>query len=182
VEAGSACDLATQSGCSPAVTVSSCNGQYTTTCACQSDGAGYATWDCGAAPVPDCADAQPPSCPPSYSILAGGTCTAPSNVQCPSQIGMYDCSGDFLGDAQCQCLGGAWSCPIPTPVCDAGPGPCPDPTSVAQGAFCSSEGQQCPGNPTDCGGQILYDAFQCTGGQWDDIATTICDLDGGGAG
>jgi hypothetical protein len=67
-------------------------------------------------------------------------------------------------------------------VCpDASTG-CPDPSSIAQGAACFTEGQQCPGKPTDCGGQILYDAFQCTAGQWDDIATTICDLDGGGGG
>jgi hypothetical protein len=100
---------------------------------------------------------------------------------------IYGCSGQVDGYVPCFCDSGAWSCDDPGPpeCADVSPPPskCPDPQTVDQGVSCVSEGQQCPGRPTDCGGQIVYDAFQCTAGTWDDVATTVCDVDasdGGG--
>jgi hypothetical protein len=102
-------------------------------------------------------------------------------MSCRSNVEIVDCAGQFQGYVSCDCEGGSWLCfdPGPPSCIDATTG-CPPPGDVQQGVSCSSEGQQCPGRPTECGGQILYDAFQCTGGTWDDIATTICDVDAGG--
>ncbi len=42
--------------------------------------------------------------------------------------------------------------------------------------YCSNqEGQVCPGNPQNCGGEIYYDALECEG-SWVPIATTTCAL------
>lgn len=176
---GSSCDPATQGGCTFAVTVPLCGGgSYTASCSCQPQGAsGAGTWDCGAAPEPDCPDAQP-GCPPPSTIQLGGTCSVGANVSCQSAIPVYGCSGQVEGYVSCFCDAGGWNCAEPgAPDCA-----CPDPSGVQQGLSCTVEGQQCPGRPSVCGGQVLYDAFQCTNGTWDDIATTICDVDASGGG
>ncbi len=180
---GSSCDPSTQGTCEVNASIIGCDGNtYGSTCTCQVEGmgGGGAEWSCSAV-VPECFDAGP-QCPPSYEVTAGAACSTPADLQCSSDIAQYDCNGNFIGDATCQCYAGGWACVTATPVCDAGPPPCPDPGSVEQGVSCFSESQQCPGNPQVCGGQTLYDAFQCTGGQWDDIASTVCDLDAGAGG
>lgn len=179
----SACDPVSQGSCTVSVITTTCTGgTYTASCSCETRGGPHdGQWDCGAAPEPDCPDAQPPGCPPPSTIQPGGTCSAGLDVSCQSAIPIYGCSGAVDGYETCYCDGGSWSCAEPGPpeCADVSPPPpkCPDPSAVQQGNACFEEGEQCPGRPTFCGGQVLYDAFQCTAGAWDDIATTICDVD-----
>ena len=180
-QAGTPCDPATQSVCTIPLPGTTCNGgAISETCSCQASGAGGGTWSCAVPPTPDCPDAEPPVCPAPSSIQPGAACLPAPTTGCPSNVPIVDCTGQIQGYVTCDCEVGSWACidPGPPECVDATTG-CPPPADVQQGVSCSSEGQQCPGRPTECGGQILYDAFQCTGGTWDDIATTICDVDGG---
>jgi hypothetical protein len=141
---------------------------------------GSGSWECSFPEYPECLDAQP-YCPAANDIQPGGTCDIDPSLSCGSDIPIYDCDGQVTGYVSCFCYAGGWSCPMPPlPECPDASGTCPAPKSIAQGVPCSAEGEQCPGNPQECGGQMLYDAFQCTAGQWDDVATTFCDLDAGG--
>jgi hypothetical protein len=187
VQPGALCDEATLGACSVTITITNCGVSYPATCSCRANGGvGAPTWDCGAEPLPDCPDAQPPGCPAASSIQLGGACAVGSNLTCPSATPIYGCGGQIDGYVSCFCDGGAWNCADPgLPDCpDVAPPPpaCPLPSDVQQGTACFSDGQECPGRPTYCGGQVLYDAFQCTAGAWNDVATTICDVDASGGG
>jgi hypothetical protein len=165
------CDSAVLAGCSFPASIPYCGSSIDVTCTCPSG-----TWSCPGPPVPKCA------CPDPSQVQPGGKCFVGESTGCASTIPIYGCNG-LEGYETCDCIGGAWECLTPGPPdCpDASPPPlCPEPQKVAQGIACTEEGQQCPGNPTVCGGATLYDAFQCTNGQWDDVATTICDVDAGG--
>jgi hypothetical protein len=184
VEPGSSCNLSTEGPCTVELTSIACDGsQVTGECSCQSDGQGAAIWACTQGFEPECADAQPPGCPDPSSVVQGNGCNLSPQLSCNSDIPTYDCNGNITGDASCQCFNGQWSCITSEPDCP--PTGCPDPVSVEQGVSCMSPGLQCPGNPTDCDGAIFYDAFECDGGEWNDVATTGCSgsgSSGGGSG
>jgi hypothetical protein len=125
---------------------------------------------------------EPPGCADPARIRAGGPCNSSGNLACPSEIPEYGCDGQIVGHLSCYCSQYAWTCPEPElPACpEAGPPPvCPDPYSVGQGLACSDPGQVCAGNPSWCDGQLDYDAFECQGGVWTDIASTVCEGEGG---
>jgi hypothetical protein len=180
IQPNTACDLATQSGCTVPYTYTGCGGvALTASCTCQTEGGGSAIWECGVAPEPDCPDAQPPGCPDPSFVTQGGSCGTSPQLTCTSDIPMYDCNGNYLGDQQCECFNDSWSCVTSEPACPPDAGGCPDPQSVEQGVSCFSPGLQCPGNPNYCDGALFYDAFECDGGLWNDIAVTGCPQDGG---
>jgi hypothetical protein len=84
--------------------------------------------------------------------------------------------------AICQCVEGAWSCPRstapscpPPPPPPPPPGSCPDPYTLYAGQPCGTQGI-CSGNPSDCAGEIYYDALECESGTWVTIAATACDI------
>jgi len=183
VQPGSSCSLPAQGVCTVELTSTGCDGlTYQSFCSCQgSEGSGV--WECPQPLGPECADAQPPGCPDPSTVVNGNGCNVPPQVSCSSDIPAYDCNGNIIGDAQCQCYGGAWSCITPEPNCP--PTGCPAPQSVEQGISCVSPGAQCPGNPTNCDGAVFYDAFECDNGSWNDIAITGCSgssSSGGGSG
>ncbi|HEY5242670.1 MAG TPA: hypothetical protein VIJ22_14420 [Polyangiaceae bacterium] len=182
VQPGSSCDLATQGDCDVGITSPGCDGSGVTgECSCQADGQGSAVWACVQAIEPECPDAQPPGCPDASSVVQGNECDVSPQLSCTSDSPEYDCNGNFIGDASCQCFNGAWNCVMSEPACPA----CPDPQSVEQGLSCVSPGMQCPGNPTYCDGAVFYDAFECDAGAWNDVATTGCSgssSSGGGSG
>jgi hypothetical protein len=164
VEQGAACDSNGETCPSP---YPDC-GDTNLPCTCQGG-----TWSCP--PGPPCVAT---GCPAAASIEAGAACTTSPGQSCPSEIPQYDdCTGAFLGDLGCNCQGGTWQCASSQPACvvDASPPPsCPDPSSIVQGLPCSDAPDECPGNPQMCGGQVFYDAFECEGGTWYDVATTDC--------
>jgi hypothetical protein len=187
VVSGSAC---TTDGLVCSSSYDTCAG--TITCACSGgawacSGAGPSCPPpppCGVAGQPECPDAQPPGCPAPADVVPGDTCSVDSQDTCSSSTPLYDCSGNFIGYMQCDCFGSQWSCDSFGPDCpDASPPPppdgCPDPQSVEQGVACFDALEQCAGNPTDCDGAIFYDAFECDNGEWNDVAVTQCDSDGG---
>ena len=175
---GGACNLSSQGGCTVAITGTACGMTYTDTCACQPDSAGAGTWACTLGTRPECKDSGPPGCPNPSFIAPGDSCSASPQLTCSTGIPLYDCAGNFLGDESCQCFDGTWSCETPVDCPDAAA--CPDPQSVQEGALCPENGLQCPGNPQVCDGAVFYDAFQCEGGAWIDVAVTGCATDGGG--
>jgi hypothetical protein len=162
-----------------------CDGsQVTGECSCQSDGQGAAIWACTQGFEPECPDAQPPppGCPDPSVVGEGGSCDVSSQLTCATDVPLYDCSGNYIGNESCQCFG-AWNCETPIECADAST--CPAPQDVEQGVGCFSPGTQCPGNPTNCDGAIFYDAFECDNGEWNDVATTGCNgsgSSGGGSG
>jgi hypothetical protein len=172
VQAGSAC-LTSQRGCVASASVTDCAGMpIMLSCDCEQDG-----WVCEGT-VPGCADAQ--ACPSPSAVQEGFACDLVSGTSCVTDDPIVDCDGDVTGYISCACSGGTWACPF-TPVmnCQDAGGPCPKPNDVVQDTACSSDGQQCPGNPQVCGGQVLYDAFECEQGLWQDVAVTDCDIDAG---
>jgi hypothetical protein len=170
VQPGASCDLSTQGACTVEITTTACDGTIAVgSCSCEANGQGGATWGCGLS-VPECDDAGPP-CPDPSTVVQGNACAVSSQLQCDSATPVFDCEGNAI-EVSCDCLGGAWSCPQ-SPSCPP-PGGCPDPQDVEQGIACDSPGLQCPGNPTDCDGAVFYDAFECYGGQWNDVAPTTC--------
>jgi hypothetical protein len=167
--AGSACP-ASEQGCVASATIEACGVTTTVSCDCQ-----QGAWVCEGTGK-DCPDAQ--ACPSPSSVQEGDACDV-SGMSCASDDPIVDCNGDITGYYSCNCAGGSWQCPFPPVMsCDAG-GPCPQPTDVVMDTACPTDGQQCPGNPQNCGGQVLYDAFQCEQGLWQDVAVTYCDLDAG---
>jgi hypothetical protein len=48
-----------------------------------------------------------------------------------------------------------------------------------EGTPCTSNGLQCKGNPTQCGGATFYDALQCDGAKFVTVAMTVCGIDAG---
>lgn len=119
----------------------------------------------------------PPTCPIAATIAAGAMCTA-AGLDCPSAAPIYTCgTGQVTGYASCTCSLGIWVCPAPTCVEAGAPPPsCPDARLVHEGVTCGSPGEECPGNPTTCGGtQTFYDVFQCTKVDvWMRIVATVC--------
>jgi hypothetical protein len=181
VQPGSSCDLTTQGACTVEITATVCDGTVAVgSCSCEASGQGGATWGCGLS-LPECDDAGP-SCPDPSVVVQGNACAVSSQLQCDSATPVFDCDGNAI-EVSCDCLGGLWSCPQP-PSCPPPTG-CPDPQDVEQGVSCDNAQQQCPGNPTDCDGAVFYDAFECDGGQWNDVAPTACSgssSSGGGGG
>jgi hypothetical protein len=181
VQPGSSCDAATQGACHVEVTSLGCDGtQLSAECACEADGQEGALWVCVQSGEPECPDAQPPGCPDPSTVEQGNGCGVSPQLSCPSDMPVYDCNGNVIGQATCQCFGGSWSCITPEPDCP--PTSCPDPQNVEQGFSCASPGMQCPGNPTYCDGAVFYDAFECDQGAWNDVATTGCSGSSGSGG
>jgi hypothetical protein len=186
-QAGTACDLATQSDCAPTATYSAC-GQSAVSgpCTCAADGAGAATWTCAIPVVCTEPEPTPSACPSPVSInRAGDACDVSPELTCLSNIDVFDCYGAFVGAESCTCPKGAWECStFALPTCSdasSSPPPCPAPQGVEQGLSCSSTLQQCPGNPRPCEGATFFDVFECDGDAWNDIVVTLCggNVDGG---
>jgi hypothetical protein len=180
VNDSSACAVEGLTCSSSQAAVDPCTGQPTGQLQCSCAGG---TWSCNAAYT---CEKPPPECPPMDAVRDGIACRS-AGLTCPSGQSYTDCDG-VLHDIQCTCGGPqnglGWQCES-VPMCapDSGPPPpppsCPDPSTVPGNGQCSQDGQQCPGNPQDCGGTTFYDAFQCEGGKWVDIAPTVCDADAG---
>ena len=101
-------------------------------------------------------------------MLPGGMCGPRTQIT----------SGTTIALATTQIVAMRTPCRGPA-ACPPAAGGCPDPQSVEQGVSCYSPGLQCPGNPNYCDGALFYDAFECDGGLWNDIAVTGCPQDGG---
>ena len=167
----------------PLGTITDCAGNMMTlNCFC--DGK---QWKCDALPDVEICP-TPVACPDPRTLYPGSVCNVPIGQSCYSQaIPPPSCGGG--GDppppmgGTCTCQPNGWLCPTMPTTCPA-PASCPDPYSVYPYAYCNSYGQTCPGNPTNCGGQIYYDALQCMGNGWVSVATTSCEIvyDGGPAG
>lgn len=169
---------ATVSGCTGSSPVYNCDGTVGGYNACQCVGSGQDwLWSCEASSDPDCRDAS--ACPDPSTIAPGGACSGSSAVSCSSDIPIYDCYGNVSGEALCTCSGQTWACSETEPPTCMGVGVCPAPINVQQGEACAMANQPCPGDPQQCGSEALYDAFECIGGTWQDVAVTICDVDGG---
>lgn len=113
-------------------------------------------------------------------LVPGNSCDVPESQQCVSiNVFVPNCGGGPPTPTKsvCQCIGGAWSCPVgPIATCvPPPPGPCPDPSQVYTGGACNAGGT-CSGNPTYCAGDLYYDALVCESGQWVTIAATACDI------
>lgn len=164
----------------PLGTLTDCNGDSKTLqCSCTGQ-----SWACD--PVTTVACPAPAACPDPSQVSPGGPCANPAGQVCNStDFPVANCGGSEPPPAlaSCQCLQGTWSCELPvTDPCISPPAQtCPDPNSVAAGGYCNVSGQDCPGNPTYCDGQVYYDALVCAGTSWLTVATTDCDLsvDGG---
>jgi hypothetical protein len=165
--------------CTGSVSYSQCGGPPSTiteSCTCSGQ-----SWSCppivvsGGCPGPEV-------CPSPSSITPGAGCALPSSTSCGSDIPVLECDGvTVAGYEQCSCMSGQWLCgPVGTPACpvDAS-APCPDPSTVFGGDGCTSPGVTCSGDPQTCGSTTLYDAVQCTGGVWQVVASTVCDVDSG---
>jgi hypothetical protein len=160
----------------PLGTLKNCDGTlHTLECRC--DGS---VWTCDPVTPERC---PPPSaCPDPSTLVPGSSCDVPESQQCVTlDVAVPNCGGlpPSPTKAVCQCIGGAWSCPIgPVPTCaPPPPGPCPDPSNVYAGQSCNSAGT-CAGNPTYCSGDLYYDALDCVSGQWVTVAATQCDIYG----
>jgi hypothetical protein len=174
---GTACPVS-QQGCVVSTSVDYCGVFEELSCTCELTGSSLA-WDCDEPPPPpDCNDAG--ACPSPSAVEEGFACDVSSGTSCVTDDPIVDCDGDVTGYISCECSGGSWACPFPPVMnCQDAGGPCPKPNDVVQDTACSSDGQQCPGNPQVCGGQVLYDAFECEQGLWQDVAVTDCDIDAG---
>jgi len=161
----------------PLGTLTDCDGTVRTL-ECLCDGR---VWTCD--PVTPRACPPPAACPDPSTLLPGSACAVPEGQSCVStDVPVPHCeNGPFsTGKAECQCIGGAWSCPVsPIPCPPPPPTSCPDPSYVYSGQSCSASGT-CSGNPTYCGGALFYDALQCVSGVWVTVAATACDIGDGG--
>jgi len=122
------------------------------------------------------------SCPaPSdtQAFFGASSCDLPDTTQCPVEFPGTPCADGqpSTEEGDCACDQGHWMCET-VAYCPA-PTTCPAPGAVQQGVQCASPGQQCPGNPQPCDGAVFYDAFQCEGGSWNDVAVTECEEEGG---
>lgn len=163
--------------CSGAVDVPTCNGTGGTTlvqCTCSNG-----VWQCPVfAGGIDC-PAPPPTCPEPAQVVPNGSCIPDPGLTCLSNIPIVDCAGQPSGFVSCTCEAAGWSCEAPGPFCPADAGDCPPADSTFAGQACNYTATICSGDPQSCGGQIDYDALQCTGGVWTVVAATACDVDGG---
>ena len=58
---------------------------------------------------------------------------------------------------------------------------CPAPASVRLYGSCQVDpGLFCQGAPRYCGGQPYADSFHCVDQLWQEVTTTVCNLDGEG--
>jgi hypothetical protein len=159
----------------PLGTLTDCNGNVRTLeCLCNGN-----VWTCDPVTTGACEPPPPPPACPDPSTLVPGSSCAPDNQQCVS-TDIFASACGIETKAICQCVTGAWSCPFPPlPVCPPPPPPpsgsCPDPYSLYSGQSCTTQGI-CSGNPTDCSGQVYYDALECESGTWVTIAATACDI------
>ena len=163
----------------PLGTITDCNGSpRTLQCSCDGQ-----SWTCD--PVIAMGCPAPAACPDPSQVYPEDPCANPSGQVCNStDFPVANCGGSEAPPASCQCLQGTWSCELPVIGPCISPPPaqtCPDPGAVASGGSCNVSGLDCPGNPTDCGGQVYYDALVCAGTSWVTVATTDCNLsfDGG---
>ncbi len=119
-------------------------------------------------------------CPDAARVVPNQACNVASAVSCPSDTTYAGCDGQPAGTLTCACLSGQWYCPEPGITCPADAGSsCPLPAEIQSGMPCDAPDATCPGNPSMCGGQVQYDAFQCVSGVWTDVASAMCDADGG---
>ncbi|HEY8088705.1 MAG TPA: hypothetical protein VIF09_12690 [Polyangiaceae bacterium] len=163
--AGSACSTAGQA-C--ALDIDICGYSQQETCTCVGGG-----WSC----PPTGAGCPAPTCPPAQDVIPGDYCVG--SLSCADDQAIYDCSGNFTGYGQCECIQDNWACTSSNPGCPPPDPPCQPPDTIYGGEDCFSPLQQCPGNPTVCDGAVFYDDFECEGGQWVDVAPTICAVDAG---
>jgi hypothetical protein len=161
----------------PLGTIADCNGgQRTLDCVCEGN-----TWSCDQVTATPCP--PPTACPDPSTVYPGTGCDVPEGQQCLST----ELSGPSCGSepappvsGPCTCTTGGWSCPRNAPACPAQS--CPGPYSVYANQYCTVPGLTCPGNPQTCGEQVYYDALECEGSYWVDVATTACDIDVADAG
>jgi hypothetical protein len=152
-----------------------CSGDvHTLSCFCDGN-----SWTCEQAAPPTCAEDSGPTqgpCPGPFTISNGVSCASPGQV-CEAAITTYGCGDNPISTMQaCTCTMFGWSCPpISEPPCvQPPPTACPSPYSVYSYGYCyNQQGQVCPGNPQNCGGEIYYDALECEG-DWEPVATTTC--------
>src|SRR5260370_9736408 len=77
-------------------------------------------------------------CPDPEQVMASAACPAPG-LSCPSSQQIYDCNGP-TGPVTCSCSTQGWACPVPLmPACPPPPPTgCPHPSSILNGASCST--------------------------------------------
>ena len=100
----------------------------------------------GSPTVPTRSRRRPARAPSTSSPDEG--CAVELAGDCDSDIAVYDCNGNFIGDAQCECFGGSWGCDVRArlPRCVAPPtGRARTPGHVEQGVACFSPFEQCAG-------------------------------------
>lgn len=110
-------------------------------------------------------------CPDPGQVMASVACPAPG-LSCPSSQQIYDCNGP-TGPVTCSCSPQGWACPVPLmPSCPPPPPTgCPDPSSIREGASCSTSPTLtcssdirivgvCPGSTT------LYATCSCQQNAW----------------
>jgi hypothetical protein len=157
-----------------------CNGNPTPiNCVCQSG-----AWVCAEPSPRGCPQ---PACPVPGDVRPGVGCNVQDTNTCVSVTRYYDCYGNTVDVLSCNCIAYRWTCPQPPLTCggDASPG-CPPAPDVLGGVPCSMPGLRCPGNPTQCAGQLYYDAFWCendpppsSSGTWVDVTPGLCAADAG---
>ncbi len=181
IEDGFPCSVAGAS-CPSGTPVYDCSGKPVVTpeCVCN-----QTSWVCEQFVTGPCESPPSAGCPDPTTIFPQMSCDGTINQTCVStNVPTYGCDGGLIPYmATCACKGNAWVCSGggATPCSSPPPSMCPDPESIAAYAECAEEQLLCPGNPTDCDGQIFYDALRCTGGSWNPVATTTCQ-DGGAGG
>ncbi len=162
--------------CSGSVSFPTCNGNGSTLVQCTCSAG---VWQC---PVfsggIDCPPPQP-TCPGPSQVQPNAFCQPSSGLVCPSDIPVVGCDGQPMGYVSCTCPNGNWSCETPGPLCPVDAGGCPPPDSTYAGQGCDYYAGTCGGDPQVCGGQVLYDALQCSAGVWTVVASTACDVDAG---
>jgi hypothetical protein len=156
----------------PLGTIADCNGgQRTLDCVCEGN-----TWSCDPVTATPCP--PPTACPDPSTVYPGTGCEVPEGQQCLStNLPGASCGGEPAPpvSGSCACTTGGWACPENLPNCPAQA--CPGPYSVYANQYCMVPGLTCPGNPQTCGAQVYYDALECEGSYWVDVATTACDVD-----
>jgi hypothetical protein len=174
VQSGASCSVPGLT-CDSPYDIPTCDGGSGGPLACTCDPGGQ--WQCEGVGL-ECPAPLPTTCPPPAQVTSGSGCFVDPTVWCTSPDVVRDCDGGVLARGACQCLGGTWTCSIDggVPLC------CPDAGQVLPGQSCSFGGQECPGNPSSCGGAVLYDALQCQSGVWVDVVPTICEVDAGDGG
>jgi hypothetical protein len=138
-------------------------------------------WQCPETGVLCAVDADV-ACPAATSINQGGACSSLPSMQCPADIPFQGCNGTTTTETvNCSCSSGAWACELPPgPLCAVDAQACPKPSATYVGYACPTAGLTCPGDPQPCSSTTIYDTLQCTGGVWELLASSYCDVYDGG--